>query len=424
SAGYAYDRRGRQTAAPGHSYTWDGASRLVGVAGVSLSYDGLGDVASRTEAGQTTRYAYNAALGLRPIVAEQDGATGQFTRYYVWTPGGQLLYLIDAASGNRGSFYHFDRAGSTLALTDASGVVADAYAYTPYGRLLGHEGSSPQPFTFVGQYGVRQEGASGTLYHMRARYYDASSGRFLSREPIWPAIANPRQVNPYQYALANPVRFVDPGGTDAVPGGGLWGDPMSPTVLKFGVSSLVDECLSEALLLGNPFQLFDCRELLSEATEEEERVEELMNSQSSKRLESGRVPQDGGWGGTPSSQLIGQRQTATKLSQQPLAQTDKVLTQTSGTGKPQQSAAPRRLLSNEDWMQIESYERRAKEKQAKLEQFRAKGLSGLFDPEEVAALRQNLPEAEFMQLAQDYAAGLEADVDRYNQRIDEILNQR
>ena len=37
-----------------------------------------------------------------------------------------------------------------------------------------------RPFTFVGKWGVRQEGASGALYQMRARYYDATTARFLS----------------------------------------------------------------------------------------------------------------------------------------------------------------------------------------------------------------------------------------------------
>ena len=40
---------------------------------------------------------------------------------------------------------------------------------TPYGSLLQHNGTSGQPFTFVGQWGVRQEGAAGTLYHYRLR---------------------------------------------------------------------------------------------------------------------------------------------------------------------------------------------------------------------------------------------------------------
>lgn len=211
SAGYSYDSYGRLTAAPGHTYTWDGASRLVGVDGVTLTYNGLDDLRTRAEGGQTTHFYYNYALGLTPIVAEQIEG-GAFQRYYVWTPGGQLLYMIDAAHSNQVYFYHFDHAGSTLALTNGSGSVADTYAYDSYGRVLSHTGSNPQPFTFAGQVGVRQEGAGGTFYHMRARYYDATAARFISRDPLWPQLADAHESNPYVYVSDNPLNHSDPTG--------------------------------------------------------------------------------------------------------------------------------------------------------------------------------------------------------------------
>ena len=64
----------------------------------------------------------------------------------------------------------------------------------------------------MGQWGVRKEGITGEFYHMRARYYDAITQRFISREPLWPGINNPTQLNRYQYARNNPVMRVDPAG--------------------------------------------------------------------------------------------------------------------------------------------------------------------------------------------------------------------
>ena len=222
SVGYKYDACGRLVESPLGAFKWDGASRLVGIqstiasqpSSVALTYNGLGDVTARQDGAQTTRYAYNYALGLAPIAAETDSsAPGKPLRYYVWTPSGTLLYMIDAADGNKVYHYHFDRTGSTVALTDANGAVTDAYAYDPYGKLLAHQGKSAQPFTFVGKWGVRQEGASGALYQMRARYYDATTAQFISREPLWPMIPNPKQLNPYQYATNDPVQLVDLTGT-------------------------------------------------------------------------------------------------------------------------------------------------------------------------------------------------------------------
>jgi len=214
SAGYTYDSRGRQTAAPGHTYTWDNASRLTGMDGVTLAYNGLSDLTARTEGDAAIHYYYNYAIDLKPIAAEKDEGTEQFLRYYVWTPGGKLLYMIDASDSNKVYFYHFNHTGSTLALTDAAGTVTDAYAYTPYGKLFQHNGASKQPFTFVGAWGVRHEGESGSLCHMRARYYDAQTSRFLTRDPVWPDIMNIEELNPYQYASANPLTYTDPWGEE------------------------------------------------------------------------------------------------------------------------------------------------------------------------------------------------------------------
>lgn len=105
SPGYAYDARGRQIASPKDSFAWDGAGRLIGTGTASLEYNGLGNLIRRTEGLATTHYYYNYAIALNPIMAEQEEGTGQFLRYYVWTPDGTLLYMIDASAGNKVSFY-------------------------------------------------------------------------------------------------------------------------------------------------------------------------------------------------------------------------------------------------------------------------------------------------------------------------------
>ena len=133
SPGYKYDARGRLTQSPEGAFKWNGASQVVGIGQTTLTYNGLGEIASRG----MTQFGYNYALGLAPIVAETSDTKP--LRYYVWTPGGELLYAIE---NDKPLFYHFDRTGSTLALTDASGAVTDAYAYDPYGKMLGHTGKS------------------------------------------------------------------------------------------------------------------------------------------------------------------------------------------------------------------------------------------------------------------------------------------
>jgi len=211
---YGSDGRGRLTAAPGRSFAYDGAGRLVSIAAggatATLTYNGLGDLRTRRAGSATTTYYHNYALGLSPVMAEKEGTS--YRRFYVYAPSGRLLYLVDPVA-KAVRFYHFDRLGSTLFLTDGAGAVSDGYAYDPYGKLVAHSGSSDQPFTFVGRHGVRWEPV-GNLYHMRARYYDPATARFLSRDPVWPVPADPQSLNPYQYVAQNPLHYVDHLGTD------------------------------------------------------------------------------------------------------------------------------------------------------------------------------------------------------------------
>jgi hypothetical protein len=57
---------------------------------------------------------------------------------------------------------------------------------------------------------------------MRARYYDARTAAFLSREPLWPLLATPGALNPYQYAARDPNRFVDITGAAEAEKNDLW----------------------------------------------------------------------------------------------------------------------------------------------------------------------------------------------------------
>lgn len=213
SAGFAYDARGRLTAAPGHTFAWDPASRLTSIDGVTLAYDGFGELILRTANSTSTTFLHHHAIAGAPIVLEGGGGVG-LVRYYVWTPDGTLLWSFEPGGGAGPRFYHFDRVGSTLALSNRAGQGTDAYVYTPSGESLGHTGTTTQPFTFVGKYGVRSE---GPFYQMGARYYDPAAGRFLSRDPAAPDLTDVRTLDPYLYALGNPTRYIDRTGAEPEP---------------------------------------------------------------------------------------------------------------------------------------------------------------------------------------------------------------
>jgi RHS repeat-associated protein len=224
---YAYDARGRIVKSPGHTFEWDGASRLKKHDAVTLTYDDLGGIATRTESSVTTNFFLNYAWRLPSIAEEKIGSN---VRRYVRTPDGMLLYSVDEA--NVYSYYLFDHLGSTIALTNAAGAVTDSYAYSPQGEDLGHggtTGTSTQPFRYVGAWGIRAE---GPLYQMRARYYDPATARFLSRDPAPPRLGDVRTLDPYQYALGNPMRYIDRTGASANEAGIGSAIQNSPNLMK------------------------------------------------------------------------------------------------------------------------------------------------------------------------------------------------
>ncbi|MBI4456762.1 MAG: RHS repeat protein [Acidobacteria bacterium] len=208
--GYTYDSLGRLARGGGRSYKWDLASRLAsyteGQSTVSFTYDAFGNRLTRSQAETTQTHVWNYALGLPSISIVKDG--DKILRYYIHTPAGSLLYSIEANSNAR-RFYHYDETGSTLFLTDDNGQITDSYAYNAYGQVTGATGTSDNPFTYIGRFGVMRE-PSTSLYYMRARWYDSATGRFLSRDPRGIDLADPRSLNPYQYVSQNPLRYFDP----------------------------------------------------------------------------------------------------------------------------------------------------------------------------------------------------------------------
>ncbi|BCO31665.1 hypothetical protein TspCOW1_17680 [Thiohalobacter sp. COW1] len=208
---FAYDAEGQLTDRSGTTLAFDPAHRLVGLgADTQYAYDGAGNRLAATRDGVTTQYIHDAAGNL---IAEAD-AGGTITRHYVHGQG--LIALIE---GDTAYTYHFDALGSTVAITDADEAIVNAYSYRPYGRVAERSETMDQPFTYVGQYGVMEEAAG--LYYMRARYYDAEVGRFISEDPI----GFEGGLNLYAYVGGNPINAVDPSGEvgifGAIVGGGM-----------------------------------------------------------------------------------------------------------------------------------------------------------------------------------------------------------
>jgi RHS repeat-associated protein len=208
------------------TYRYDATGNTVQRPGQQLDWDAEGRLAEVTAGNGKTQFLYDAD-GNRLIRRDPTGAT-------LYLPG-QELRLTDATGALTATRY-YTHAGTTLAMRDAGGVTwlsgdhqntiqiaIDAQTLkttqrrqTAFGTSRGTPATLPGERGFVG--GTID--ASTGLTTLGARQYDATTGRFLSDDPITDA-ADPQQVNGYAYANNSPVTYSDPDGLiyDSCPDG-------------------------------------------------------------------------------------------------------------------------------------------------------------------------------------------------------------
>lgn len=143
-------------------------------------------------------------------------------------------------------YYHRNQQYSITALTDGGGTIVERYAYTAYGQGSFHDASgtvqtasaSNNRYTYTGR--EWDEGLS--LYHYRARMYDAVAGRFVSRDPI----KYRGDFGLYHFLAQTPLSRQDPSGLLAV-----CCRPMDVTLCGFDIGWLADHCqLRDACVAG------------------------------------------------------------------------------------------------------------------------------------------------------------------------------
>ncbi|WP_240958500.1 polymorphic toxin-type HINT domain-containing protein [Streptomyces chilikensis] len=188
----------------------------------TLTWNNQGDLTTVKEAnGSETAYVYDSA-GSR-IVRETP------TDKTFYLPGMELKLTKSSGTVEAQRFYSFG--GQTIAVRDKSGVTFLASDHhgtaqiavkaltgetqrrrlDPFGenRDQTSTGQSAWP-TDKGFVGGTNDKTTG-LVHLGAREYDATTGRFISADPIID-YTDPQQVNGYAYSYNNPVTFSDPDG--------------------------------------------------------------------------------------------------------------------------------------------------------------------------------------------------------------------
>ncbi len=193
-------------------YRYDCQHRLIGVSllggsTATYKYDAFGRRIEKTVDGHTTEFLWQGER----LIAES--AENRY-RSYIYEPGSfRPLAMLDGEGPLKAApfYYQLDHLGTPQELTDYSGEIMWSAKYRAYGNLAALDISEiDNPLRFQGQYFDVETG----LHYNRHRYYNPSTGRFLTPDPIKLAGG----LNSYQY-VPNPTGWVDPLGLNTCPGG-------------------------------------------------------------------------------------------------------------------------------------------------------------------------------------------------------------
>lgn len=226
---FSFDDDGNLLSDGRWTYAWDAENRLVSMEAhpnvpaeaklkLEFSYDAIGRRI------QKKVYQWNSSTSVYEIVSTvkfvYDGwnlvdevtTNGALVRNYVW--GMDVSGSLQGAAGVGGLlFIHdggetylagFDGSGNvTSMIKQSTGTISAAYEYDPFGNILKSVGdyAATNPIRFSTKYTDEETGLSYYGY----RYYEARTGRWLSRDPI----EEDGGPNLYTFVSNNPVNSFD-----------------------------------------------------------------------------------------------------------------------------------------------------------------------------------------------------------------------
>jgi len=205
--GFSHDGNGNPTTYGGATLTFDPENRMT-TFGTTLtaSYAGDGLRAWKQNSSARTYFLYD---GILPIIEVDSSSTVTATNTF------GAHGLVSRREGNTSVFYSFDSEGNVAQRSDDQGTVLSNHLFSAHGSSL--NGALSDPFGYKARFGYYTDNETG-LQLLTRRYYDPSSGRFLTRDPL----SYDGGINLYAYVGNNSTNYVDPLGEDGIP------DPKNP----------------------------------------------------------------------------------------------------------------------------------------------------------------------------------------------------
>ena len=216
---FSYDLRGNLTKRGAMEYSWDSQDHMTKVYDgwntVQYKYDLMGRrVAKKMNSGDWKWYFYD---GLKVIA---EGTATNSRTYYTNSPAAIGGIITDG-----GGWYHYDRLGNVVATTGSDGAPTGMCTMDAFGNVLqtgdSYSGYLPDSAgTGAGYHLTTKEfDPDSGLYYFNARWYDPTTGRFVSEDKllrIAPSLRLLLQVpavyNRYSMVWPNPLGNADPTG--------------------------------------------------------------------------------------------------------------------------------------------------------------------------------------------------------------------
>ena len=255
---FSYDDAGNITSKDDFSFTWDDENRLVSAVDLSgelgsYGFDGNNLRTTKNTSAGTEYFVY----GIKGNLLAKLSSAGQVVEEYIYLGEERLALfhypdttadlqqvisalkivsglsssvaqdvtgdskigledaihpLTESAGDTSPQLYYYtnDHLGTSQILTDSNGLVVWHGDYQPFGEVNTVVNSIGNDFRFPGQYYDSETG----LHYNHHRYYDPSTGRYISADPIG---LDGGDVNIYSYAGQNPINATDPEGLFIVP---------------------------------------------------------------------------------------------------------------------------------------------------------------------------------------------------------------
>lgn len=167
---------------------------------VSFTYDAEGLRTSKTVNGEKTVFVWD---GDQVVMELSEG--GKVQKRYI---RGNDLVFADKGENAEKTYYVTDTHGNVVQLLDEDGSVTKTYEYDSFGNEVNLDKKDDNPFRYCGEYYDKE---TEEIY-LRARYYQPSVGRFITRDTYTGEDDEPLSLHLYTYCENDGVNMIDPSG--------------------------------------------------------------------------------------------------------------------------------------------------------------------------------------------------------------------